>query len=108
MINFHEVTGGNKQEHKPHWLQIPDHPYKMLIIGSSESGKTNTLLNLINCQLYTDKIHLYVEDPYKSTYQFLINKHENVGLEHFKISKVFVEYSRAWEISATVLKSTIQ
>ena len=59
MINFHEVTGGNTQEHKSYWPQIPDHPYKMPIIRSSESGKTNALLNLINCQLYTVKIHLY-------------------------------------------------
>ena len=27
---------------------IPDHPYRILIIGCSGSGKTNSLLNLIN------------------------------------------------------------
>ena len=37
----------------------PDHPYKILIIGSSGSGKTNTLLNLINEQKDIDKIHLH-------------------------------------------------
>ena len=29
------------------WLYIPDHPYRILIIGSSGSGKTNGLLNVI-------------------------------------------------------------
>ena len=41
---------------------IPDHPYRMLIIGSCESGKTNVLLNLIKEQdsdCLIDKIYLY-------------------------------------------------
>ena len=36
------------------WRYIPDHPYRILIVGGSRSGKTNTLLNLINNQ----KIHM--------------------------------------------------
>ena len=28
----------------------PDHPYRILIIGGPGTGKTNTLLNLINNQ----------------------------------------------------------
>ena len=31
--------------HDPNWPYIPDHPYRVLIIGGSESGKTNVLLN---------------------------------------------------------------
>ena len=46
MINFENVTGGNTQEHNPRWLQIPDHPYSILIIGGSGSGKTNARLIL--------------------------------------------------------------
>ena len=34
---------------------IPDHPYRVLIIGGSGSGKTNALLNLINNQPDIDK-----------------------------------------------------
>ena len=41
MINFDVVTKGNIKEHIPNWPQIPDHPYKVLIIGVSGYGKTN-------------------------------------------------------------------
>ena len=34
-------------EHNKNWPYIPDHPYRILIIGGSEYGKTNVLLNLI-------------------------------------------------------------
>ena len=37
--------------------EIPDHPYRVLIIGGYGSRKTNTLLNLINEQNYIDKIY---------------------------------------------------
>ena len=50
MINFDEYTKENKKEHNINWPHIPDHPYRILIIGGSGSGKTNTLLNLINNQ----------------------------------------------------------
>ena len=36
--------------HNPNWPYVPDHPYRTLIIGSSGSGKTNVLLNLIKHQ----------------------------------------------------------
>ena len=41
---------------------IPNHPYRILIIGGSGSGKTNALLNLINNQLDIDEIYLYAKD----------------------------------------------
>ena len=43
--------------------------YRILIAGSSVSGKTNALLNLINNQPDIDKIYLYAEDPYETKYQ---------------------------------------
>ena len=64
-----------------------------MIIGVSGSGKINALLNLINNQPDIDKIYLYAKDPYKAKYQYLINKHENVGLDHFDDPKAFMEYS---------------
>ena len=48
MINFDYYTNKNQIEHNPNWPYIPDHPYRILILGGSGSGKTNTLLNLID------------------------------------------------------------
>ena len=61
MINFDDYVNENKTEHNKNWLYIPDHPYRILIIGSSGSGKTNLLLNLIENQQDIDKIYLYVK-----------------------------------------------
>ena len=61
MINFDEYTNENIIEHNSKWPYIPDHPYRILIIGGSGSGKTNALLNLINNQLkyiYMQRIHM--------------------------------------------------
>ena len=48
MINFDNYTNENKTEHNPKWPQIPDHPYRILTVSGSGSGKTNALLNSIN------------------------------------------------------------
>ena len=68
--------------HNPNWTYILDHPYRILIIGASGSGKTNVLLNSIKNQrpnIY--KIYLYVKDPFESMYQMLINGREKVGIK---------------------------
>ena len=93
MINFDEYTNEKKIEHNLKSPYIPDHPYRILIIGGSVSGKTNALLNFINNQLHIDKIYLYAKDPYEVKYQYLINKCEKVGLDHFDDHKTFIEYS---------------
>ena len=93
MINFDEYTNENKIEHNSKWRYIPDHPYRILIIGGSGSGKTNALLNLVNNQPDIDKIYLYAKDPYETKYQYLINKREKLGLDHFDDPKAFMEYS---------------
>ena len=51
------------------------------------------LANLINNQPDIDKIYLYAKDPYEAKYQYLINKREKVGLDHFKDPRAFIEYS---------------
>ena len=56
------------------WPYIPDHSYKMLIIGGSGSGKTNALLNLIRQQdsdKLTDIIYLYATDGNEPKYQLI-------------------------------------
>ena len=93
MINFDDYTHENKIEPNPKWPYIPDHPYRILIVGGSESGKTNELLNLINNQPDIDKIYLYEKDPYEAKYQYLINKRENVRLDHFKDPKTYTDHS---------------
>ena len=67
------------KQHNPNWPQFPDHPYRILIIGDSGSGKTNSLLNLISQQPDINKIYLYTKDPFEAKYQFLINKSESTG-----------------------------
>ena len=81
--------------YNPNWPYIPDHPYRILIIGGSGSGKTNALLNLIKHQRPDiDKIYLYVKDPLKPNYQLLINGREKaVGIENLINLKGFIDYS---------------
>ena len=55
MINFDNYVNENKTKHNKNWPYIPDHPYRILIIGGSGSGKTNVLLNLIKNQPDIDK-----------------------------------------------------
>ena len=64
MINFDDYSNENKtvkelRSHNLKWPYIPDHPYRLLIIGGLGSGKTNALLNFINNQQDIDKISLY-------------------------------------------------
>ena len=91
MINFDEYKDENEKEHNLNWPYIRDHPYRILIIGRSETGKTNALLNLINNQQDIDKIYLYVKDP-EDKYQYLIDKRERVDINHLNDSKAFIEY----------------
>ena len=96
MINFDDCINENKTEYNSKWPDIPNHPYRILILKGSGSGKKNALFlikNLINIQPNIDKIYLYAKDPYEAKYRFLIKKRESTGLKHFKGPKVFIEYS---------------
>ena len=108
MINFDDYTNENKLEHNLKWRYIPDHPYRILIIGCSGSGKTNALLAIINNQPDNDKIYLYAIDPYEEKYQHLNDKGENVGQDHFNDPKAFMEYSDDMQYVYKNLKITIQ
>ena len=93
MINFDNYVNEDKTKHNKNWPYIPGHPYRILIIGGSGSGKTNLLLNLIENQPDIDKIYLYAKGPYEAKYQYLINKREGVGIDQFNDPKAFIEYS---------------
>ena len=54
-IKNDDVTKKNIIKHNLNCSQIPDHPYRILIIGASRSGKTNALRNLI--KPYDDDHH---------------------------------------------------
>ena len=66
MINFDDYANENKTEHNIKRLYIADHPYRIIIIGGSGSGKSSPLLNLINNQPDIDKIYLYTKGPYEA------------------------------------------
>ena len=93
MINFNDYTNENRTEHNKNWPYIPDHPYRILIIGGSGSGKTNLLLNLIENQPDIDEIYLYAKDPYEAKYQYLIKIREKVGIDHHNDPRAHIEYS---------------
>ena len=93
MIDFDNYVNENKTEHNKNQLYIPDHPYRILIVGGSEFGKINVLLNLMENQPDIDKIYLYAKDPYEAKYQYLIKISEKVGIDHHNDPRVYVEYS---------------
>ena len=65
----------------------------MLIIGPSDSGKTNVLLHLINNLHPIDEIYLYPKDIHEPKYEYLINKREQAGIKNVNNPHAFVEYS---------------
>ena len=103
MINFYDYVNENNgitfktvqelRSYNSNWPYIIDNLYRILIIDGSASGKTNSLVNLINNQPDIDKIHLHAKDPHQAKCQFLINKRESIGLKHFNDSQAFLEYS---------------
>ena len=93
MISLNKIVNNNNEEHNEKWLYTPDHPYKILIIGGSGSGKTNALLNLINEQKDSDKIYLYAKHLSEPKYEFLIKNRENAGLKYLNDSNAFIECS---------------
>ena len=68
-----------------------------MIIGGSRSGKANGLINLINEQNDIDKIYLYAKDLSEPKHQFLIEKHENVGMKHINNPSAFIECSNTMD-----------
>ena len=55
MINIDFYVNENETDYSKNWPHTPDHPYRILVIGGSGSGKTNALINLINEQNDIDK-----------------------------------------------------
>ena len=79
MINLDSITNKNNKKHR------------FLITGGSGSGKTNTLLNLINEQNDIDKIYLYARDLNEPKYKILIKKGKDGGTKHLNDPNAFIE-----------------
>ena len=90
-----KITKNNEK-----WPYIPDHPYRIIIIGGSGSGKTNTLLNLIKEQDYhdvIDKIYLYAKDLSEPKYEYLIKKRKDAGIKNVNNPNAFIVCSNTME-----------
>ena len=91
------INESNNKRHNEKWPYIPDHPYRILIIGGSGSGKTNALLNLINKQNDIDKIYLYAKDLSEPKYEFLIKKREKAAIKYLNDPNARIECSKTMD-----------
>ena len=87
MLNLDNIVSNKKENKNNDW------PFRMLIMGPPGSGKTNTLLHLINNLHPIDKICLYAKDIHKPKYECLINKREQTGIKNLNDPHAFIEYS---------------
>ena len=53
MINFDDYVSENRTEHNKNWPYIPDHRYRILIIGGSGSGKIIDIDKTLIKYIYT-------------------------------------------------------
>ena len=94
MILQTKTTKNN--EKCPH---IPDHPYIILTIGGSGSGKTIT---------YIDKIYLYAKDLSKPKYEFLIKSSRMLEQTILMIQTHLSSVPIQWMTIMRILVTTIQ
>ena len=68
-----------------------------MIIGGSGSGKTNSLLNLINEQNDIEKIYLYARDLNEPKYKILIKNRKDAGIKYLNDPNAFIESSNTMD-----------
>ena len=106
MINLDSITNDNNKEHNKKF--ILDHLYRILIIAGSWSGKTNGLLSLIKENDDIDKVYLYAKDLSELKYEFLIKKHDDVGIKYCNDPNAFVVCSNRMDDVYRNMMSTTQ
>ena len=89
MLNLDNIVSNKKKISS----ENDDWPFRMLIIGPSGSGKSNTLLHLIDKFHPIDKVYLYAKDTDEDKYQNLINKREQARIKNLNDPHVFIENS---------------
>ena len=87
MLNLDNILSNKNKNKDNNW------PFRMLTIGPSGTGKTNTLRHLINDLHPIDKIYLYDKDLSEPKYDFFINKREEAGIKNLNDPHAFIEYS---------------
>ena len=90
MINIDFYVNENKTEYSKNWPHTPDHPYRILVIGDSGSGKTNALINLINEQNDIDEIYLYAKKLSEPKHEYLIKTRKDAGIKHLNDPNAFM------------------
>ena len=78
--------------HNLNWPCIPDHPYRILIVGASGSGKSNVLLNVMKYQRKYIDLFIYKRST-RIKVSLLINEREKVWIKKIN-SKAFIDYSK--------------
>ena len=86
-----DITKENNKEHNEKKPYVPDHPYRILKIGGSGTGKSSVLLNLINEQNDIDKTYLYTKDLNEAKYEFLNKRRKNARIKHLNDPNAFIE-----------------
>ena len=108
MINLDSIANENNKEHNEKWPFIPDHPYRILVIGGSGPGKTNLLLKLIKEQDDIDKIYLYAKYLSKPRYEFLIKSVMMLEKNFVMIQMHLFSVQILWMMFMRILINTTQ
>ena len=67
-------------------ILAPKHPFRLLVIGASGSGKSNCVMNLITNYLNFDRIIFYARDTSEDKYQYLMSFFEEIEQQIYEKS----------------------
>ena len=110
MIKYDDVTKENK--YNLNWPLILDHPYTILMIEGSGSGKRNVLINLIKQKddyySITDKIYLHVKDSYEKKYILTKTREKKMVLKILTILTLLLNIQVICKMFIKILEITAQ